>query len=187
MRRRWRPHRIPRDCAHPSTQSGIAVGGSGDPTWLPLADGLNMLSLSLTLVGVFILPVLDVIALCTASELFGLAALLLVGYAFTRWSLRDVQPENRALNGLLALAGTRSFCRNRTRGGVSTPSRYSRSPMTAPSSSLWTPSSSGSRECCSSTNSGPRSAAGCAQTQQRARGCDSGQRSKGAGPRVAPS
>jgi hypothetical protein len=41
-----------------------------------------MLSLSVTLIGVFVLPVLDLIGLPTASKLFGLAALLLAGYAF---------------------------------------------------------------------------------------------------------
>jgi len=59
----------------------ISVGASGDLTWLPVADYLNLLSLSITLIGVFVLPVLDVIGQTAASRLFGLAALLLVGYA----------------------------------------------------------------------------------------------------------
>ena len=36
----------------------IDVGSSGDRTWLPVADCVNLLSLSVTLIGVFVLPVL---------------------------------------------------------------------------------------------------------------------------------
>jgi hypothetical protein len=60
----------------------ISVGSSGDRTWLPVADSLNLLSLSTTLIGVFTLPMLDVVGLRTSAKLFGLAVLLLVGYAF---------------------------------------------------------------------------------------------------------
>jgi hypothetical protein len=60
----------------------IEVGGTGDFTWLPVADCINLLSLSLTLIGVFVLPVINVIGLGAASKIFGLAVLLLVGYAF---------------------------------------------------------------------------------------------------------
>lgn len=60
----------------------ISVGASGDLTWLPVADCINMLSLSTTLIGVFVLPVLDAIGQEAASRVFGLAALLLLGYAF---------------------------------------------------------------------------------------------------------
>jgi hypothetical protein len=59
----------------------ISVGGAGDLTWLPVADGLNVLSLSITLIGVFALPALDAIGREAATRLFGLASLLLVGYA----------------------------------------------------------------------------------------------------------
>ena len=41
-----------------------------------------MLSLSVTLMGVFTLPVLDLIGGLAAARLFGLAVLLLVAYAF---------------------------------------------------------------------------------------------------------
>ena len=60
----------------------ISVGQQGDLTRLPVADWINLLSLSLTLIGVFVLPVLEVIGRVTASKLFGLAVLLLVGYGF---------------------------------------------------------------------------------------------------------
>jgi hypothetical protein len=60
----------------------ISVGGSGDLTWLPVADSLNLLSLSITLIGVFTLPMLGVIGLHTAAKLFGLVVLLLLGYTF---------------------------------------------------------------------------------------------------------
>lgn len=60
----------------------IDVSRSGDFTWFPVADLLNMLSLSVTLIGVFALPALDVIGRESASRLFGLSVLLLLGYAF---------------------------------------------------------------------------------------------------------
>lgn len=60
----------------------ISVASSGDITWLPVADWFNILSLSVMLVGVFTLPALDVVDSGTAARLFGLAALLLLGYAF---------------------------------------------------------------------------------------------------------
>jgi hypothetical protein len=60
----------------------ISVGASGDLTWLPIADCINLLSLSITLIGVFVLPALDAIGRQTVEKLFGLAVILLVGYAF---------------------------------------------------------------------------------------------------------
>lgn len=60
----------------------IAVAGKGDITWLPVADCFNMLSLSITLIGVFALPALDAVGRGTASRLFGLSVLFLLGYAF---------------------------------------------------------------------------------------------------------
>lgn len=60
----------------------VSVARAGDLTWLPVADCLNMLSLSFTLVGVFILPVLDIIGEHAAGTVFGFAVLLLLGYAF---------------------------------------------------------------------------------------------------------
>ena len=60
----------------------IEVGSEDDLTWLPVADCLNLLSLSITLIGVFVLPVLGVIGHGTASRIFGLAAVLLLGWAF---------------------------------------------------------------------------------------------------------
>jgi hypothetical protein len=59
------------------------MSATGDLTWLPIADCINMLSLALTLIGVFVLPVLHAIGAETASKIFGLAVLLLVGYAFS--------------------------------------------------------------------------------------------------------
>ncbi len=60
----------------------IAVARSGDNTWFPVADYLNMLSLAVTLIGVFALPALDIIDQEAASRLFGLSGLFLLGYAF---------------------------------------------------------------------------------------------------------
>jgi hypothetical protein len=61
----------------------IDVGSKDDLTWLPIADCFNLLSLSTSFIGVFVLPVLDVIDRAAASRMFGLAAVLLLGWAFT--------------------------------------------------------------------------------------------------------
>lgn len=59
----------------------IQVGSRTDRTWLPIADCLNMLSLAITLIGVFVLPVLGLVGRATAARLFGLATILLLGWA----------------------------------------------------------------------------------------------------------
>jgi hypothetical protein len=59
----------------------IAVSGSGGRTWFPVADCINMLSLSTTLLGVFLLPTLDLVSVHAAQRLFGVSVLLLIGYA----------------------------------------------------------------------------------------------------------
>jgi hypothetical protein len=61
----------------------ITVGGMGDLTWLPVADLINVISLGSTLLGVFILPVLGLVTTSFAGKAFGLAAVLLAGYAIT--------------------------------------------------------------------------------------------------------
>jgi hypothetical protein len=60
----------------------IAVSNRDDFTWLPLADLLNLLSLLVIALGVFISPVLTIGGAVFAKKAFGLAVLLLVGYAF---------------------------------------------------------------------------------------------------------
>jgi len=60
----------------------IAVGREGDITWLPLADALNLLSLLVTMLGVFIAPVLDIGGVALPAKAFGASVLLLTGYPF---------------------------------------------------------------------------------------------------------
>jgi hypothetical protein len=60
----------------------IDVGSKNDLTRLPVADCFNLLSLTTSFIGVFVLPILDVIGRHAASRMFGLAAVLLLGWAF---------------------------------------------------------------------------------------------------------
>src|SRR5262245_3581359 len=60
----------------------IAVSKDDDLTWLPIADVLNLLSLLVIAVAVFVAPVLGFGGEEFAKKAFGLAVLLLVGYAF---------------------------------------------------------------------------------------------------------
>ncbi|KOG82234.1 hypothetical protein ADK78_03155 [Kitasatospora aureofaciens] len=60
----------------------IDVSGKGDITWLPPADILNLLSIVITMLGVFIAPVLDIGSSTLPVKAFGLAVLLLAGYPF---------------------------------------------------------------------------------------------------------
>src|SRR5207244_429206 len=60
----------------------IEVGKTGENTWLPLADVVNLLSMTITAVGVFILPILDLADSSLTKYAFGLALLLFIGYPF---------------------------------------------------------------------------------------------------------
>ena len=60
----------------------VEVGGSGDLTWLPPADILNLVSMFVVVIGVFALPILGVADLTFIKYSFGLAVLLFVGYPF---------------------------------------------------------------------------------------------------------
>lgn len=60
----------------------IEVSGKGDITWLPPADILNLLSIAVTMLGVFITPVLDIGSAAVPVKAFGLSVLLLAGYPF---------------------------------------------------------------------------------------------------------
>jgi hypothetical protein len=57
----------------------IAVGREGDITWLPLADVLNLLSLLVTMLGVFIAAVLHIGGVALPAKAFGASVLLLAG------------------------------------------------------------------------------------------------------------
>lgn len=57
------------------------VGSGGDIVWLPPADYLNLLAMSTTSLGVFVLPVLGMGDFSSAKKFLGLAALLLIGHS----------------------------------------------------------------------------------------------------------
>jgi len=60
----------------------VEVGQEGDLTWLPPADILNLASMVVAMLGVFVLPILELGSLGFANKSFGLAVLLYVGYPF---------------------------------------------------------------------------------------------------------
>jgi hypothetical protein len=60
----------------------IAVGEKEDITWLPAADIMNLLSMLVLVVGIFILPVLGFASQEFMRYAFGLATLLFIGYPF---------------------------------------------------------------------------------------------------------
>jgi hypothetical protein len=60
----------------------IAVGDKNMVTWMPPSDFLNLGSMLMTTIGVFILPLLGWATIDTSARLFGFALLLFVGYPF---------------------------------------------------------------------------------------------------------
>jgi hypothetical protein len=56
--------------------------GKSDLTWLPIADILNLASMLVVAVGVFVLPILNVANLRFMGLALGLALLLFIGYPF---------------------------------------------------------------------------------------------------------
>jgi hypothetical protein len=60
----------------------ITVGREGDITWLPLADVLNLLSLLVTMLGVFVAPIVDLGGAAFPMKAFGASVILLAGYPF---------------------------------------------------------------------------------------------------------
>ena len=60
----------------------VEVGKKGDLTWLPPADILNLISMAVAMVGVFVLPIIGLADLSFMRFSFGLAVLLFVGYPF---------------------------------------------------------------------------------------------------------
>jgi hypothetical protein len=70
----------------------IAVGEQKDKTWLPPSDMLNLFSMVVLVVGVFLLPVLGFEGFMTYA--FGLAMLLFVGFAFGLAGHYDMYNKN---------------------------------------------------------------------------------------------
>src|SRR4051794_25363981 len=60
----------------------IAVADRGDFTWLPPADLLNLASLTVMMLGVFVAPILGLWDGEVAGSCLGLAVVLLAGYPF---------------------------------------------------------------------------------------------------------
>src|SRR5437867_512481 len=60
----------------------IAVGERSDLTWLPPSDVLNLFSMVILIVGIFILPVFGFDDQRFMTYAFGLAMLLFIGFPF---------------------------------------------------------------------------------------------------------
>jgi hypothetical protein len=100
----------------------IAVGGTGDSTWLPLADGVNVVSLVVTSFGVFVAPVLHLGGSGLPTMAFGLGVLLLAGYPFALAGHYDMFNPNtharrRAIPPIWSTARARSRRRSRLSPG----------------------------------------------------------------------
>lgn len=53
---------------------------AGEPTWFPMPDWLNLLSMLVTVLGVFIGPILGLIETNDAERWFGLGLVIFLGY-----------------------------------------------------------------------------------------------------------
>ena len=60
----------------------VSVGETRDLTWLPPADMVNLASMATIVIGVYLLPILNLVDTIFLKSSFGLAALLFVGYPF---------------------------------------------------------------------------------------------------------
>ena len=58
------------------------TGAKGDITWLPPADMLNLLAMSVLAIGVFVAPLMGAISLAATRLVLGLSVLLFVGHSF---------------------------------------------------------------------------------------------------------
>ena|SRR5438105_3676811 len=73
----------------------IKVAQSGDVTWFPPADIVNVVSLGITLVGVFIVPILHIGSSAVPAKAFGLSVLLLAGYPWVLAGHYDLYRRDR--------------------------------------------------------------------------------------------
>ena len=60
----------------------VSVGETRDLTWLPPADMVNLASMVTIVIGVYLLPILNLVDTIFLKSSFGLAVLLFVGYPF---------------------------------------------------------------------------------------------------------
>ena len=58
------------------------VADRGDISWIPPSDYLNLIAMLVTVLGVFVAPVLGLAGIEAAQMWFGLGAILFVGHSF---------------------------------------------------------------------------------------------------------
>jgi hypothetical protein len=68
--------------------------GKADLTWLPVADMLNLSSMLVVVLGVFVLPILNVANLNFMKHAFGFSLLLFVGFPFALAGHYDMYNRN---------------------------------------------------------------------------------------------
>jgi hypothetical protein len=68
--------------------------GPTDPTWLTVADMLNLASMLVVVIGVFVLPILNVANLNFMKHAFGFALLLFLGFPFALAGHYDMYNKN---------------------------------------------------------------------------------------------
>jgi cytochrome b561 len=54
----------------------------GEPTWMPVADIVNLIAILLSVLGVFVAPVLGLASGRFTARVFGLVLILTVGHVF---------------------------------------------------------------------------------------------------------
>jgi hypothetical protein len=72
----------------------ISVGESNHVTWLPPADIVNLVSMIILVIGVFVVPILGILDSTLPEQAFGLALLLFVGYPFAIAGHYDMYNKN---------------------------------------------------------------------------------------------
>ena len=63
-------------------QQEAHVADRGDISWIPPADYMNLTAMVVTVLGVFVLPVVGLVSDKFAQMMFGLGAILFVGHSF---------------------------------------------------------------------------------------------------------
>ena len=61
----------------------LAASEKGEPTWLPVADIINLLAMAISVCCVFLAPILGFWSTSGAVRSFGMVLILTMGHAFT--------------------------------------------------------------------------------------------------------